>query len=388
MKRGKEMKATNRRGFFGPQKQAYTRLPALLALLTFVLIISGCDKQTTDEPPPPLAVRVTEVQEMTLIERAGYIGSVRSSKEIKVLAQIPGAISSIPLAEGERAEQGEPLVIIYAPDLDARLSRVQAETRRAQTDRDYLCDRYRTDERLTEAGALQQAALDASRRSCQGAEQGLKAARASLVELKANLAKAVERAPFEGSVLQWFAEPGENVGPGKPLLLFGGDELEIKVNVSEVDIARGIKVGTKVILHLSTSPEEANRSDSLTAEVAAVSPLALGPGRTIEVRIKIPDNARLVKHGTSVKVDFVIREKKSAMALPDQAIKHTAGGMVAYVIENNQAREVIVSEGISDGSRIDGGNNFRAGQLVATTNLDELSNGLSVYPVEIKGGTQ
>ena len=322
-------------------KQASTCLLLSIAIVATL----GCASATAtpDEgsaavsAPQPRAVRTVAVRVGPLREVVRYVGTVRSHREVTVLAQLPGTLIAQPAREGETVEEGAVLARIASPETEARVARVQAELQRARTDSAWRCDRYQTDRRLRRSGAIPQAQLDQSRGACHGGRAAVRAAQAQLREMEALLAKAVERAPFAGRVLLWHGEPGENVLPGRPLLRLGDREREVLVRVAESDVRRGIRPGTAALLDLS--PAAATPSS-----VTWVAPQTTGPARALDVVValppEVPDDLR---HGMSVDVSFVLAEALDAVAVPERALQRGPDGdAILLVVGDRLERHPVV----------------------------------------------
>jgi HlyD family secretion protein len=129
----------------------------------------------------------------------------------------------------------------------ASASRVTIELRRqeAQTAR----------ERLAEA----RAAVETARARLQTAEAGLKLAQANLHDTRV-------LAPFAGTVLRRFVEPGEVVAAGTPLItLVDLSRLHAKVYVAEADLGK-LKIGDPARVYADAFPER--YFDATVAQVA------------------------------------------------------------------------------------------------------------------------
>jgi membrane fusion protein, multidrug efflux system len=269
-----------------------------------------------------------------------YVGTVHSRDEIKILARMAGRVVELPAREGEAVATGAVLARVAAPETEARASRLRAEVGRAEKESAFLCRQATVDERLRRTEAISPIQADTSRQRCDVSEAGVKAARSSLRELEIMAAKTVERAPFQGTVLQWLSRPGENTLPGRPLMRFGGTALEIRVRVHEKDLGRGLGRGARVILSSEGHPP-------LRASVSSVSPIAVSPGRTVEIRVDIPEEevARFV-HGRSVDVAFVLAEQTDATSVPRGALQETKAGSSVFLVTQGdqiQRRRVVPS---------------------------------------------
>jgi len=139
-------------------------------LMTVLWAAAGCRTEPPPTPERPQAVRVIAPERRDLVHEVSYVGTVRSAREVKVLARVAGTLEALPVAEGERVAQGAVLARISAPELGARLDQAQAELERTTTERDYACETFATDQRLYDQDAISRAQLDRSRRQCRSSE--------------------------------------------------------------------------------------------------------------------------------------------------------------------------------------------------------------------------
>jgi len=309
-------------------------------------------------------------------ERVNYLATVHSRVEVKIQAQTAGKVVRLPVAEGGRALAGEVIAELHSPELGDRQEKVNAELEKARTERDFVCEIYASDLKLVRAEALPRRQAETSGKNCAVAEAGLAAAAAGRKELDSLAAKTVETAPFTGMALQWLAEPGQNVMPGQPLLIFGNEELEARVQVSEMDIRRGIMAGLPVLVLL---PERGESRLSVTS----VAPQARGPGRSVEVRIDLPSElAEGLFHGMSLEVWFVLREEAAAVAVPRRALQSSGPDHFIFLVEDDQARRIKVEPGISEGGWVAVHPAPPDGAWVAVSGLETLSDGMDLFVVQ------
>lgn len=358
---------------------------ALLALAA----VAGCQSRATAPEPPAealQAVRTVQVRSMGLSQTLDYVGTIRHGREIKVLARVVGTLTALPFKEGASVRKRQVLARVSVPELDVRQQRLGADVQRLLTDRDYLCTNLETDVKLRASGAVSQAKVDASRRRCSSAREAVKAAQAGSRELESSRGKAVERAPFSGRVLRWYAEPGEHVARGRPILLLGDDALEVAVQVTETDLVRGVKAGSAVALTL-IRPTTRLVARKHAARIRTVAPMASGPGRTVEVRIGLPAELRsAARHGASVDVAFVLAREEDAVAVPEAALSSSVSGATIFIVNKGRVTAMRIKAGITDEGWVAIKPPPPRGARVAVTNLDVLSDGMKVYPVQDRGG--
>lgn len=332
---------------------------AILMLLFLSLV--GCRDSGPVDTVRPVAVRVTRPVTADLQERLSYLGTYNSSREIRVIAQVQGTVRELPFAEGSRIANGDVLIRLDAPDLRAAVERLRVE-------RDYWERHSAADQRLVQQNALPEEQAALSLRAFQSAH-------AAFEEAGAKLDKTLERSPINGHVLKEFVESGQHVMPGQLLLLIGTDQPEIRVDVVEEDLERGIQVHTRAEL----------TDGSGSRHQAAVSEIAMqadGPARTFTVKIR-PKNASELsgRSGSSVVVDFILREALGVLAVPTTAL---AGQNSIFLIRDNRAWSQSVQTGIEQDGRVQVSFAWNGQDAVAVSNLASLRDSTWVYPVPIQ----
>ncbi|MCP5515425.1 MAG: efflux RND transporter periplasmic adaptor subunit [Spirochaetales bacterium] len=342
-------------------------------VISLILIIPGCTgkdagqmEQENNNSKRPVAVRIETPRIMTLEQRISYIGTIYARQEIPIIARVQGTLAEIRFREGEAFPANAVLARLDSPELEAAVEKLETEV-------DYWSRRNETDKRLVEKGALAQEQSDAS-------ERAIRSARAGLDEAKAQLAKTVLTAPFEGTVLEWPTEIGQPVMPGQPLILIGDSSREIRVEVVEEDLARGIKAGTPVELLLTAGKP-------VTAGVSAIAPVSSGKGRTFSVTIPIPNESGggLQRKGTSIRTEFIVDRQSNVVAVPTRAIADRDGKPHLFIITGDTAHHIEVKLGISREGWIAADFDWNGKDPVAVTNLNSLKTGAPVYAVMTEG---
>jgi HlyD family secretion protein len=263
-------------------------------------------------------------------------GTVEAT-EAQLGFQSPGRIEGVFVHEGDRVEPGETLAVLDRTELAARRAqaaaqleaarallaelesgsrseeRVQAEQAlSAATDRynDAVRDLERT-QRLVEAGALSQEALDKARLQVEvlraqqeQAEQQnrlvqtgprrerieaqralVQQALAAVQQIDAALANAVIRAPFAGVVTVRDREPGETVGAGAPVLtVMNLGDRWVRIYIPETRVG-AVRLGEQATITADTYPGKTYRGAvSFIASQAEFTPRNV---QTREERVKL-----------------------------------------------------------------------------------------------------
>ncbi len=366
--------------------QTLTRALLLALLIPASLPLSGCKRKTGAiiDTAPVQAVRVAEARTEDMQKTLQYVGTIRSEREVRVQARLAGTLVTLPADEGDAISRGTIIGRLSVPDLSERARKINAEVSKAAIESSYVCKQQKIDELLVAQKAIPQARLDASTRQCDSSKRALEAAQATQGEFGATQGKSVERAPFTGWVLQWLTQPGEHVFPGKPILLLGDNVLEVRVNISESDAAKFIRAGTKVMLRMpeGNGIDHGAAKEAISAFVTRVSPMAKGPGRMVEVGIRLPAlEAGRLPHGSSVDISFIVEEEADACTVPVSAIANRGGQMIVYKVIESKAVAVPVTVLISQDGRASINPKLPEHTEVVLTNLDTVRDGMPLYTV-------
>lgn len=343
------------------------RLMTVVAGIALLLSLWGCTGEAEQAPDPeerPVALRVRTPEIRTMEVRLSYLGTVHATVEVPLLSRIQGSLVSTPIPEGAFFEEGELIARLSAPELEAAVERLSSE-------RDYWCRRHETDTRLAAEGAIPEEQADSSRRACRSAEAGLS-------EAEAQLAKSVVTAPFPGQLLDRLAEVGQPVMPGQPLALVGERGREVRIEVVEEDLERGVTIGTAAEIDLGDG--------SVEGRVSSISPAASGPARTFTVTVPVPGvEGTALRKGASLGVDLIPERRSDVVAVPLRAIADRDRDPHLFVVSERRAARHPVSLGIVQDGWVSAEFSWNGEDPVAVTNVSGLSDGAAVYPVAEQG---
>ncbi len=330
---------------------------ATLVLFVF-LSLPGCREKPSAAVERPTAVRVIRPVKRDMQERISYLGTWHAAREIQIIAQVQGTVQELPVPEGGRIQVGDLLLRLDAPDLQAAVDRLRVE-------RDYWERRSAADRRLAEQNALPAEQVETSLRAFGSAD-------AAYREALSRLDRTADHSPVVGQVFKWLVEPGQHVMPGQPMLLIGGNRVEIQVEVIDDDLQRGIRPKT-----LAEYEDLAGKRHR--AAVSEVAVRAEGASRTFTIKIHpLEADAGEIRLGAAVPVDFVLREARGVLALPLGAL---AGDESIFVIRDDCAWKQPVRTGIEEAGMIEVEFAWNGEDRVAISDLNALRDGVPVYAV-------
>ena len=166
--------------------------------------------------------------------------------EVEVAADFPGTLVRVLVREKDEVRQGQLLAEIKADDLRAEIVEARARIAEAEADIRFAdVDAARADRLLAEKVGTPDA-VDRARRNREAAYARRETAVASVARLEAVLAKTRIVAPIGGVVVTRFADAGERVEAGAPLVTLANlKKTRIEAEVDEFDAGR-VRLGSKV----------------------------------------------------------------------------------------------------------------------------------------------
>ena len=270
------------------------------------------------------------------------------------VAEVAAAKVTLDLAEKNlrRAEQ-----LIESGDV----SRSFFDEQRAR--RDQLKEQYE----VAVAQARQNyAGVDVSRTNVANAQAALALARKSL-------SYAVIPAPIDGFVSERTADLGEYVSPQqKVATIVRTNPLRIRIDIPEQAIPE-VKVGQSVSITTSAWPDK-----NFAGRIARVAPNVSAQSRTFTVEAEIENSSNALKPGQFATVKILQEQAEPAVLVPARSVISEAGVNRVYVIKNGHAEQRVVQTGQTDGDLIEIKSGVAADELIATSNLEQLSDGIAV----------
>ncbi|MFZ5594099.1 MAG: HlyD family secretion protein [Pseudomonadota bacterium] len=242
--------------------------------------------------------------------------------EVTVSAEVTARVLESNLTEGRTVQAGEVLVRLDETDLNTRAQQAEAQVRAVQRARSQIGQqlsawrhhlqtaeadlaRYRT---LRETGTVSAQTMDKAQNQYQEARGQVGALEAQLSQtaanleaaqreeqlLRAQLGKAVIRAPSAGTILSKGIEAGELASPGRAIAVLADlARLELKVYIPEADLGK-IKLNDPARVRVDAFPER-----TFEARVARVDARAQFTPKDVHM----PDERARLVFGVTLAVD-------------------------------------------------------------------------------------
>ena len=210
------------------------------------------------------------------------------------------------------------------------------------------------------------AAVATARANVANAESQLALARRSL-------SYALVYSPIDGFVSERNADLGEYVSPTtKVATIVRINPLRVRIDIPEQAIPE-VAVGQSVSVTTSAWPDK-----NFSGRVARISPNVTPTSRTLAVEAEIENSSGLLKPGQFATVRILQARSQPAVLVPLRAVRTDSGVSRVFVIKDGRAQERQIQLGQSEGDLIEIKSGVVADELVATSNVEQLSDGVTV----------
>lgn len=198
-------------------------------------------------------------------------------------------------------------------------------------------------------------------------------AEAQLALARKNLSYANIPAPIDGFVSERTADLGEYVSPQqKVVTIVRTNPLRIRIDIPEQAIPE-VRVGQSVSITTSAWPDK-----NFSGRVARIAPSVSATSRTLTVEAEIENSSGALKPGQFATVRILQERADPAVLIPARAVVNEAGVSRVYVIKDGHAEQRLVQTGQTEGDLIEVKSGVAADEQVATSNLEQLSDGIAV----------
>jgi multidrug efflux system membrane fusion protein len=354
--------------------------------LALLALAAGCGR---DAAPPagggrlareairfPVEVAPVEARAVEYSIRA--VGSVEAFEQVAVTARVAGVVERVRFQEGD-AIGTETVLAEIEPErhrLSAEASRAalaKAEATEAEAVAG-LERRQSVNQRNPDLVRAEEVDQWRTRLAAARAEVAQARAAADLAEL--NLRDAFVRAPAAGIVQTRDIETGRYVQPGTVLAtLVRRDPLLLRFRVPESEAAP-LGPGQEVRFRLRGE----HGDDSHRARISLVGAAADPRDRMVDVtaRVDAPGRGEL-RPGAFAEIEIPVGAPRPSPVIPQTAIRPTDRGLLAFVVEDEVARERVLELGLrtADG-RVEVRSGLAPGETLVVRGAEALRDGAKV----------
>ena len=337
-------------------------------------------------PTPAVDVQAIKVQTGTIDATLELSGNLAPRARVGIKPRVPGAIERILVDLGASVREGQTVATIDRREIDAQADAAEAAVSVAKAGVDAaeagLSNAVTELERarnLFDKGALPRQRLDAADTAHKFSLAQRELARANLAQATAaqRRAREVQRdttlsSPVSGHVVERNYDPGAIPGDDPVVVIADLRVLKLEAGVSELEAGR-LKVGmpAEVIV-------QARSGERYKGELAAIAPEVNERNRHFRVEIRVPNPDAVLLSGMYATARIITASASGSVIVPREAVTTRAGARVVLTVQGDSVKAVTVTEGLSDGQRVQILTGLVAGDVVVADARRQLSDGAKV----------
>ncbi len=313
------------------------------------------------------AVVVDRVSRGDLVQTLVASGHVETPFRVEIGAQITGIVADVPVREGDRVREGQPLIRLQDQELRAAvvqaegalaqaearlrqladftvptareaLAHAQATLRSAQANYDRTAQLFAQGNATRVAYDEAQRALDVARTQVRTAElqvftaspggsdevlarTQVDQARANLETARARESYAIITAPRDGVLISRNVERGAVVQPARPLMVLApAGETQIVLQVDERNLGL-LAIGQRALASADAYPE-----GRMEAIVSYIDPAVDIARASVRVKLLVPDPPAYLRQDMTVSVDIEVARRTGTLVLPARSVRDIQSG--------------------------------------------------------------
>jgi membrane fusion protein, multidrug efflux system len=354
------------------------------AFLSLLLTTTACSKSGAQEQPRggakkgglefPVETRAVESRQVEYAINA--VGSLDAFERVEVTSRVAGAIERVMFTEGQVVSANQPLVEIEPERYRLAVVAAEANLEKEQASRSEAQAGYERRQAASakNPGLIRGEEIETWRTRVQTAAAQVSQANAALAQARLNLRDAFVRAPVAGIIQTRTVQTGQYVQAGSVLAtLVRRDPLLLRFQVPEGE-AGPLRPG--IVARFTV----ADGSTPHTARITHVAAAASNASRMVDVTANVVNsNQAELRPGAFARVTVGIGDRRNAPVIPQTAIRPSERGFLAFVIENNIARQRVLTLGMrtADG-QVEVTNGINPGEMIVIRGAEALREGVKV----------
>ena len=373
------------------------RITALLLTAVLALSLTACGgKETVEEVPPAgTAVQVVTVTQGSIATENKVSGKISADNESTIMVATSAKCTAVYANAGDEVSAGD---VICTLDLGSTLSSYNAATisynssvqsyqdQKAVFDAQINLYQKNVDDlkALFEIGAASLVEIDQAELQLKGAiatrnstlsqlEAGMQSAKSNVEQLSTALENVDSKgnviAPISGTLVTMNAVENSFVSTSMPVAVIdGADQMKVVVSVSETLVPK-LAAGDTADVYISSIDQ------SFTATIRSVERAANVQTKLYTVTLGIPADVTGLLSGMFADVTFHTDVSENTIVVPTEAILTSNDVQYVYVVENDTARYVEVTTGLTGSGVTEITSGLTAGEQLVTVGQAYLADG-------------
>ncbi|MFH1062617.1 MAG: efflux RND transporter periplasmic adaptor subunit [Candidatus Omnitrophota bacterium] len=329
-----------------------------------------------------LSIKVYKISRSTFEDVLPTMGSIKALITTKLNFEVPGLVELINFREGDLVKEGQLISRLKQNEALLKIDYNRAKLKSAMVSLSQVEKKVQLHQQLFEIGAINRLKLSEVEAEAGTAKHQVEASQVEIDSAKQELKKTEMYAPIDCIIGERNIEVGELVSPYTPkaIQVLDLNTVYAEIGVVERDVTK-IKIGQLARVYVDAYPDL-----PFDGIIDNIYPALSDKTRTLPVEIKIDNSRRILMPGMFTRADIILYEKPGVISIPRIALKKMQDASLVYIIDEatNSAQERLVETGYESTDYIEIIRGLKEGDLVAISNVEQLTSGTPVQITEIK----
>lgn len=348
---------------------------AALILFTIFLGASSCtdEAEVSEREVRTVDVQTVTLQPQTFESYLRQVGTVTSTGDVTVAAEVSGVVEEVIRREGQDVESGGPVIRLDSRQLRQEVRRLEAATSQSRENFERLQRLFENEDIGSEIDVIN---------ARYAYEQNL-----SLLEsARINLEHSTIKAPFSGTIENILAEQGSMVSIGTPVFrIVDGEEKKIRLGVP-ARYSKAVDKGDMAEIWFNYEPDK-----RYTLPVTFIGNTIDPMNRTFRVDIDLPEELQDVKLEMIANVRIRTQYIEDVLIVNEEFLFQKENRYVVYIEgSNDQGDAIAVERQIEMGPSFENQSvitdGINPGDVLITIGSSYLEDGTRINRVEQRSG--
>ena len=367
-----------------------------VVILASSLVAAGCSSETAQAAPeitaaaPVIDVPVVKATTGDIESSLEISGTLAPRSRVAVKPKLPGAIEQILVDIGDAVTEGQTIATLDRREIDAQadaavaavgVAKAALETAEASLASAVL--EHDRANNLFDKGALPRQRLDGAATAHRAAVAQRDLATANLAQANAALRRAREvqnnatiTSPVTGFVVERNYDAGAMPGDLPIVVVADLRQMKLEAGVSELEAGR-LRRGMRARVAVQAKPGQ-----TFVGQLAAIAPEVDERNRHFKIDVRVPNDGRTLLSGMFATARIIEATATNAVLVPKEAVITKDGQRVVQKVTGDTVAAVPVTEGLSDGQRVQITTGLNAGDVVLADARRPLAAGAKVRGIE------
>ena len=362
----------------------------MIAALLLTLFLACGTEEVEEEPGLPIAVE--GARQEALAERILTSALLEANQWQPLYFQQSGLVDRVLVAEGAPVRPNQLLAALDTDWQENQVASARQKLTSAELDLEQAVHRLEQARAMEAAGGYSPEQVYEREQQKIEAQNHVTQSEINLEGQEIRLRQMMLYAPFDGvisevnirvgdQVMGSVADPDKDYNQRPPMQILNAASFELRTSLPEGQ-ALLIEMGTPAIVSLMEAP-----SVRMEGKVVWLAPSVDRDSRTVAFRVSVqapedPNQARLIRDGSTVRVELLADQRPSAITVSESAIFYHRNQSFVFLRQGDRVRQIPVEPGVLREGRVEIRQGLKAGDEVAATQVYALEDGQRVVVEE------